>query len=461
MATYQLYFLFFTQRITDKGKIFEPDSVTQLPEQGDNIYTLAQQSHLSCALQGDKRLFSIHAEYENRLDDSQLNQAILEAYQKISQYYQTDKANLSEQLLFAVSVVIADAAFMEDDDYFIHLPIDNSSHQATFKSDIPLMWLNRAEQSIILGEFSMDNNLPPALRHVAQWEIVFDGKQVSLAPLKSKEQESHPIIRFYALTWSSPACLEMVENWLLRNDAFLVNVFPTLLMTHWQFAHIFLIGQDIIEELDEQTSYYRNYEDDILKKSELSELRDTLQKMNELEAKTQYELSRTEQAIQTLENNYQGLAYQLNGYQSKFREQGWLPDWLLRTDNIQSLVKDADVYTVPKLLAQAQFYSRQLRNKSVYIEGLLRHLSGSKQRWLNQVAQKEHQTQLRLNRLVYGLTVLGTFITALQLFQNEGVVIDIRITLIILGLFLLFMSWNDHIYRFFNWLSSKFSGGKE
>jgi len=480
MVCYQYYFLFFNYRWLEGQHITEPHHLAKLT-QGKKIYTQKNNPHISCALYQDKRLFRITEYHDKKLSDEVLGQQIFNHRKALNHYYDeceiqphSEKSevtikykNGSDYLLYAIGIVIADKQFANIDDPIITLPIEinGKSEKAEFiATENELLFRlekgNEKEnkQRFYFANFELNTNkLPTASRYTAQWQITFlDSKRnITLSPLKKEENEYHPILHIYGLTWKNSlsetnAPPHELENLFLtgmcnnkfvdktvkeHEPTFLTDIMPYLLMTRWQFAHIFLVSDNINSYLNEKNTSYRHIEDDTLKMQSLDELRDTLQEMNSLEAATQYELSRIEKAIKTIDNNKNKLAYFLLKYHKKLKKQGWFPHWQWRINNLQSLINNEDVKTVPSLLEKARFASKELQNKQGYIEASLKHLQGSKLRWSNLISRKEHQTQERLNVLVNVLLILGTVITLLQI-ELENPYLKISVSFLIITLVL-------------------------
>jgi hypothetical protein len=429
MVSYQFYYLFFKSLWVTGENIIEPDRMANLnPEQ----------SNLKCKLYEDKRLFRFELNCDNTLESAELNKQLYDYHQQLTQYY--DSKQQSEALLYAVSVVIIDPELTSQDKYIIDpeltsqdkyivkIPIQQDETYAwtQFEADGENLSVratnnNDKSQIIYLADFKLNTQeLPAKFRHTEQWQIKFEQKQAVLAPLKSKESEHHPILHFYGLIWKNPNSQpkpDILDKMIL--DGLLLDTMPYLLMARWQFAHIYLSADAIIQELDKKTGEYRHIEDKQLSDSTLEQLRAELQKINHLEATTQYELSRTTQAIQTIENNINNITFDLQKHYTLLDKKGWSLNWQWRVDSLKYL-RQEQAQTIPALLEQASFASRELTNKTVYIEGLLKHLQGSKLRWLNLVAQKEHQTQKRLNVLVNGLLILGAVISIFELLKDNG-----------------------------------------
>lgn len=423
MVSYQFYYLFFKSRWVTGKNIIEPDTMANLNP---------QQSNLKCQLYGDKRLFRFELNCDNTLKSAELNKQLYDYHQQLTQYY--DSKQQSEALLYAVSVVIIDPELTSPGKYIVKIPIQQDETYAwtQFEADGKNLSVratnnNDKSQIIYLADFELNTQeLPAKFRHTDQWQIKFEQKQAVLAPLKSKESEHHPILHFYGLIWKNPNSQpkpDILDEMIL--DGLLWDAMPYLLMTRWQFAHIYLSADAIIQELDKKTGEYRHIEDKQLSDSTLEQLRAELQKINHLEATTQYELSRTTQAIQTIENNINNITFYLQQHYTLLDEKGWSLNWRWRVDSLKYL-RQEQAQTIPALLEQADFARRELNNKTVYIEGLLKHLQGSKLRWLNLVAQKEHETQEQLNVLVYGLLILGAIMPFFELLKDNGFTLSVE-----------------------------------
>jgi hypothetical protein len=278
MVSYQFYYLFFKSRWVTGENIIEPDALANFsPEQAD----------LKCKLYEDKRLFRFELNCDKTLTNPELNKQLYDYHQQLTQYYDSEKQ--SEALLYAVSVVIIDPELIYQDKYSVKIPIqqDETHDWAQFEAagknlSVKMINNNDASQEIYLADFEFNaQELPAKFRHTEQWQIKFEQNQAVLAPLKHKESEHHPILHFYGLIWKNPDSQlkpDIFDKTIL--DGLLLDTMPYLLMARWQFAHIYLSADAIIQELDKETGKYRHTEDKQLSNNTLSQLRAELQKIN-------------------------------------------------------------------------------------------------------------------------------------------------------------------------------------
>ncbi|WP_353572685.1 hypothetical protein [Candidatus Albibeggiatoa sp. nov. BB20] len=455
MVYYQFYYLFFTSRWQNAQFIEEPDTLADLT-QGNQIYVQKTKPYLSCSLHQEKRLFRILLDCETKLTNTELNKKLYFYKKELDSYYQVDDKNHSQELLYAVSVVITDG---EDSDDVITMPAKQHDVEFFATERNLLFSIKNENEQLYFADFQINTlKLPSRERHANQWQIEFiDNEQKAIvSPLKEGENESHPILQFYAATWvnnaskdnSLPTSCNTFFKGSLTNEStqewsstFLTDIMPHLLMTRWQFAHIFLATDKIINRLDNKNSGYRQKENSALVAQNLSTLRQTLQEMTSLEADAQYELARSEQAERTIELNIQQLSNYLYNQEIKLTKQGYSVDWFCRINSLEYLKTGQKVKTSPNIIEWPTYASKELANKRVYVEGLLKHLQGSELRWRNLVEEKEHETQERLKKLINGFAILGVVISIFRLFGSNATLVEQFMTISILLFLAMFESF--------------------
>lgn len=405
---YQLYFLLRTYRWKEDDYIAEPAQLAQ-PD--------SSKSGVSYSQDEDKRLFRFDISNCALRD---LPQQGSTCWQMLRAEYQTcrvrnhatgqeSQRDASPELLMGVAVVIVAENWTEA--HTVPMTLRDSQGkevgQMLFSPRQSLFSLceKDQEEASQFTAFQPRYTQPlPEKAKVSHWQLKWAKEgQWHLVPVRDEENDDNPIFAVYGVSGKQESLAKFAELLLYgeggkSRNTVLMHLMSGLLMRDWQYSHIYAAASRLLDRLDKENAAYRSQTDEALRCTDTETLQEKLQAMRTLDAEAKHILGRIQGTIKTLEVNRENLPNRMDTVQRVTQKHGWSIDWQWEQDSLTKLQQVAFPNHVrpsplePALLEKFTYDIEELRNRQIYIEGVLKHLEGSGMRW--QVAIEERKMEL-------------------------------------------------------------------
>ncbi|MEZ5673054.1 MAG: hypothetical protein R3E08_12035 [Thiotrichaceae bacterium] len=380
VAEYQLYFLMLTYRLRNGERVLEPGAL--------KTYADISPELLHRKMEKDKRVFQ--ARRTQLMNSEEILHWIACTWRQIKDLYDDAGHNHAETLLASVALVV-----VADDIAHVSLDLTVRDEQAralglmNFTPSEVLFELKDQEDTLQtpVQFWNFQGELPQPLKQprlVERWQLNFSDTTY-FKPIQYEENQNHPMFAMYAVTTGrmTDELFAKVQDLVWFNAqgyCTLMFLMPSLLMGHWQFAHVDAAARVIMNELDQKNSYYREFDETLLLKATVENLQLELQKIHKVIAETKYTLSRLTQAMQTLKINQHNLMVRaVEVVQPVAEKRGWTILW--KTQEKVTWFESELAETTVILENCIAHHLQALEISFNYLTGQLIHLEASSLRW--------------------------------------------------------------------------------